>query len=199
MNRRTLIGLVSGAVLAGGSGAALAASIAAIEPASSSVVLEGGKAVVRFTVSGSAVSNDNCGYFVEYGDGMAGDSRIIDRENGSFARSHERIFTNPGTYTVRASGKRVKTTNGCDGAATATVTVVAAPGRQGRRADAPACPEGWMLNENSVNWRTGAFSCSPKPVAQMACGDGLRYYERDGMIGCRLDRQDRRDREERNR
>ena len=196
MNKRTLIQLVSGALLAGGSGAALAADITMIESSAATVALEGGKAVVRFTVSGTAGSNDHCGYFVEYGDGMAGDSRIIERESGRFARPHERIFINPGTYTVRASGKHVKTTGGCDGTASVTVNVVAAAARPGRQSTAPTCPEGWALNENSVNWRTGAFSCAPKPVAQLACGDGLRYYEQDGVIGCR---QDRRYREERNR
>ena len=185
MNSNTLVRLVAGALLAGGAGAALAADISMIEPSAANVTLDGGKAVVRFAVSGKAASNDHCGYFVEYGDGAAGDSRIIDNENGGFSRPHERIFTRPGTYTVKASGKRVKTTGACNGAASATVT-----------AAAPACPEGWVLNENSVNWRTGAFSCAPKPAGQLVCGDGLRYYERDGLIGCR---QDRRNQDERNR
>ena len=199
MNSNTLVRLVAGALLAGGAGAALAADISMIEPSAANVTLDGGKAVVRFAVSGKAASNDHCGYFVEYGDGAAGDSRIIDNENGGFSRPHERIFTRPGTYTVKASGKRVKTTGACNGAASATVTVVAAaalPARAGRTAAAPACPEGWVLNENSVNWRTGAFSCAPKPAGQLVCGDGLRYYERDGLIGCR---QDRRNQDERNR
>ena len=196
MNTNTLVGLAAGALLAGGAGAALAANISMIEPGAAHVTLDGGRAVVRFAVSGTAASGDRCGYFVEYGDGAAGDSRILDNENGGFSRPHERVFTRPGTYTVRASGKNVKTTGGCNGAASTTVTVVAAaaPSRAERRAAAPACPEGWMLNENSVNWRTGAFSCSPKPAGQLVCGDGLRYFERDGLIGCRLDRRDREDR-----
>lgn len=198
INASILVRLVAGAFLAGGAAAAFAADISMIEPSAATVALDGGKAVVRFTVSGTAASNDHCGYFVEYGDGAAGDSRIIDKENGRFTRPHERTFSSPGTYTIRASGKSVKTTSGCNGAASATVTVVAAavPARAGRRAAGPACPEGWLLNEQSVNWRTGAFSCAPKPAGQLVCGDGLRYYERDGLIGCR---QERRNQEERNR
>ncbi len=193
MNARTLVQLVAGALLAGGAGAAFAADITMIQPSAGTVTLDGGKAVVGFTVSGKAASGDHCGYFVEYGDGAAGDSRIIEKENGGFSRPHERTFSRPGTYTVKASGKSVKTTSGCNGAASTTVTVVA--GAVPTRA-APTCPEGWMLNEKSVNWRTGAFSCAPKPAAQLVCGDGLTYYEQNGMIGCR---QDRRNREERNR
>jgi hypothetical protein len=202
MNTSTFVRLAAGALLAGSAGGALAADISMIEPSAANVTLDGGKAVVRFVVSGTAASNDHCGYFVEYGDGAAGDSRVIDRENGRFTRPHERIFSSPGTYTIRASGKSVKTTSACNGAASTTVTVVAAavPARAERRAErraaAPSCPEGWMLNEQSVNRRTGAFSCAPKPAGQLVCGDGLRYYERDGVIGCR---EDRRNQEGRNR
>lgn len=180
--------LAAGAIVAGCTGASFAADISAIEPGSVNVALDGGKAVVRFTVSGTAAATDRCGYFVEYGDGMAGDSRVIDNANGRFSRQHERNFSAPGTYTIRASGRHVKTTPGCEGSASATVTVLAAaPARQAQAA--PSCPEGWMLNEKSVNWRTGAFSCAPKPAGQLVCGDGLRYYERDGMIGCRQERR----------
>jgi hypothetical protein len=196
MNTSMLLRIAGGAVLAGNLAAALAADITAVVPSASSVTLDGGKAVVRFNVGGTATAQDHCGYFVEYGDGMAGDSRILEKENGQFSRPHERIFTRPGTYTVRASGKRVKTTFGCNGAASATVTVVAAavPSKEQRRAErraaaAPACPEGWTLNEKTVNRSTGAFTCSPKPAAQLVCPEGLRYFERDGTIGCKQDRR----------
>ena len=160
----------------------------------------GGRVVVRFNVAGNAASQDRCGYFVEYGDGAAGDSRVIERESGQFIRTHERTFTAPGTYTIRASGRMVKTTMGCNGAASATLTVVAAAAlsrderREQRRAErraasAPVCPEGWMLNEKSVNQQTGAFSCSAKAPVQLECPEGLRYFEREGIIGCRPDRR----------
>lgn len=197
MNKSILVRLVAGALAAGGTGAAFAADISMIESSAASVALDGGRAVVRFAVSGNADSRDRCGYFVEYGDGAAGDSRILDNENGRFSRSHERTFSRPGTYTIQASGKRVKTTSACNGAASTTVTVVAAaaPARQARRAAGPACPEGWQLNERSVNRQTGAFNCTAKPPEQLVCGDGLRYYERDGIIGCREDRRNRQGRD----
>lgn len=196
MKTTTLVRFAAGALIAGGAGTALAADITMIQPSASTVALEGGKAVVRFNVSGTAASQDHCGYFVDYGDGAAGDSRVIDRENGQFSRPHERTFSRPGTYTVRASGKRVKTTLGCDGTASATITVLAAPApsraerRADRRAAVYACPEGWMLNERSVNRDTGAYNCVPKPVAKIECAEGLRYFERDGIIGCRSGRRD---------
>lgn len=190
MKTRIRIQLASAVLLAGVAGVTLAADIATIESSAATVRLEEGRpAVVRFNVSGTAAPSDRCGYFVEYGDGAAGDSRVIERESGRFNRTHERTFTKPGTYTVRASGRNVKTTPACIGSATTTVSVIA--GGRSRRAAAPACPEGWRLNEASVDQRTGAFSCSPKPPAPLACPEGLRYFERDGMIGCRERRRDR--------
>ena len=76
MNTRFLVRLLAGTLAAGGAGAAFAADISMIESSAATVALDGGKAVVRFAVSGSAASNDRCGYFVEYGDGAAGDSRM---------------------------------------------------------------------------------------------------------------------------
>ena len=182
-------------MLAGGMGAAFAADITMIQPSAANVALEGGKVAVRFDVIGRAGSGDYCGYFVDYSDGAAGDSRTIENENGAFSRPHERIFTRPGTYSVRASGKNHKTTGPCNGTASTTVTVVAAPVRSRsdrkseRMAAEFACPEGWMLNERSVNRSTGAFNCAPKPTTQLVCAEGLVYFERDGMIGCRMDRR----------
>ena len=195
MNRHTVFRYAAGALLAGNLGAGLAADITMIEPASATVALSAGQVVVRFAVSGTAGPRDHCGYFVDYGDGAAGDSRVIDRENGRFSRPHERTFTRPGTYTVRASGRQVKTTGACNGSATAMITVVAqGPSKAERRAERRAhlfpCPEGWALNEKSVNRATGAYHCVAKPV-QLDCAEGLRYYERDGIIGCRPGRGNR--------
>jgi hypothetical protein len=185
----SLIRFSAAAVLAGAMSGALGANISAIQPGAATVSLDRGAALVRFTISGSAEARDHCGYFVDYGDGAAGDSRVIDNENGQFNRAHERTFTRPGTYTIRATGKNVKTTSGCNGGATTTLTVVSGP--VASSFTQPTCPEGWMLNERSVNRRTGAFSCTAKPAGTLECPDGLRYYERDGVIGCRPGRRDR--------
>jgi len=189
MKPHTLLRLAAGACLVGSAFAASAAGISQIQSSATGIVLQGGKAVVNFTVSGNASSGDRCGYFVEYGDGSAGDSRAIEKTNGQFTRPHQRIFVAPGTYTVQASGRNHKTAAACDGAASTVVTVTAAaPVAQWTP---PACPEGWMLNERSVNQRTGAFNCSAKPAQELVCGAGLRYYERDGIIGCRAGRGSR--------
>ena len=189
MNPGTPAGLAAGACLAFGMAAAIAGDISSIQPSASSITLQSGKAVVNFSVGGRAAGNESCGYFVEYGDGNAGDSRVISKTSGQFSRPHQRTFVNPGTYTIEASGRRHKTTLACNGQASTQVTVVAAA--TAAAWTPPACPEGWALNERSVNRRTGAFYCTAKPEVELQCGNGLRYYERDGIIGCRENRRER--------
>lgn len=162
-----------------------------IEASPANPVLEGGKAIVKFTVSGSAEDSDSCGLWVDYGDGSNPDTRIVNKSEGLFPRVFEHTFTKPGGYSVKAKGQRVKQTFGCGGDADTFVTVSPPGGAKGAAspkpaAAAPACPEGWQLVANSVRQRTGEFSCSPKaPAAKIDCGPGLAYYEKGGTIGCR--------------
>jgi hypothetical protein len=184
--------LAAVALLCAAAGAFADTRIISITSSAASVSLRNGSALVRFNVGGNAESRERCGYFVEYNDGMAGDSRLVENENGQFTRPHERAFNRPGTYTVQATGRSVRTTEGCEGSTSTTVVVVAEAAAAPAAAVTPACPEGWALNERSVNRRTGAYNCSAKPQLQMECGQGLQYYERGGMIGCQASRRNRR-------
>ena len=177
-----------------------AARIEKVEPSSPSVNLEGGKAVVKFTIGGTADGNDNCGFWVDYGDGGSPDTRILSKSDGLFPRTLEHTFSKAGSFTVQVKGQRVKTTLGCNGEASAVVNVVApaaaskagkaeaAKGAAAQQAAvaAPACPEGWQLQEKSVDKRTGAFACAPKmPEKKLECGPGLSYYQSASAVGCR--------------
>ncbi len=193
MRRNTLARIIAAAFLGIGAAGALAANITGIDSSAANVRLDSGAATVRFTVRGASDPADNCGYYVEYGDGKAPDTRVVGQGEGLFPRTHDRTFTAPGTYTVKASGQRVKATMGCNGEASTVVTVVPASFRErGRatRAVGPSCPEGWMLDEKSYNRETGAFRCLTQPVTRIDCGPGLRFYQQDGVIGCR-ERRDR--------
>jgi len=171
--------------------------ITRIEPGAPSATLDGGKANVKFTVSGEAEESDMCGIYVSYGDGLAPDTRIVSKKDGMFPRVFEHSFTRPGQYTVTVKGERVKTTFGCSGEASTTVNIVApaaaaekaAQGTKAAKAVAVAaatCPEAWELVSRSVNKSTGAFSCAPKkPAKPINCGPGLAYFEKGGVIGCR--------------
>jgi len=167
--------------------AAWADTIATITPHANRVMLENGKATVRFLVSGQGNEGTDCGMWIEYGDNGSPDTRIIGRTDGYLPREFDHTFAAPGQYTVTAKGQRVKTTFGCTGSASTVVTVV--DGRQGRQraaAQQQDCPGGWTLRDGSYNRDSGAFTCTPAyPAQQINCGPGLRYFESDNLIGCR--------------
>jgi hypothetical protein len=174
--------------------AAWADLITRITPEADRVAMVDGKATVKFMIHGRNTEGD-CGIWVEYGDQGSPDTRVIGRRVGStLPKEFEHTFSRPGRYTVTATGKRVKTTAGCEGEASTVVTVVEAGRERGRGpAAAAACPQGWGLREGSFDRRTGAFTCVPAyPQQRIDCGPGLRYFERDGMLGCRVRREGRR-------
>jgi hypothetical protein len=107
-------------------------------------------------------------------------------------REFVHTFGQPGQFTVTAKGRRVKTTAGCDGEVSTVVNVVEAGRRRGPAAEV-SCPAGWGLREGSFDRRSGAFTCVPAyPQQRMDCGPGLRYFERDSTIGCRVRGEGRR-------
>jgi hypothetical protein len=170
-----------------------AGTITKIEASPTNAVLQGGKAVVKFTVSGSAEESDNCGIWIDYGDGSGPDTRTISKSDGFFPRTFEHAFNKTGGFSVKAKGQRVKQTFGCNGEASAFVTVTAAAAGDKKAAApakavaaAPACPEGWQLVPKSYSAKSGEFACSAKPPAsKIDCGPGLVYYDKSGTIGCR--------------
>ena len=184
MTRSSLIALAT-FTLAFAPAAWAANTITNIVPGSNRVVLQDGKAMARFTVSGQVSETNDCGIWVNYGDEDSPDTRTISTKDGMFPREFTHTYARTGQFTVTAKGARVKQIAGCAGQAATSVTVVDAPvGR--RRAAANSCPDGWQLQKESFNRESGAFACAPSyPEARMDCGPGLRYFERDNLIGCR--------------
>ena|GEM_PF-1258174 len=146
---------------------------------------------VQVTVDGQ--DEGNCGLRVEYGNGDVDVTRMSAGKD-NFPRSFMHTFAGPGTFTVTAKGGRDGTTMGCSGEAKATIVVSQAPTpvppRAGRMA--PACPDGFALNRNSVDRRTGAYTCAALqgvelPPAGMACPQGTAYYTniQGTMLGCK--------------
>ena len=178
-------------------GAIAAAKIEKIEAPSPSVTMEGGKATVKFTIGGSSDDRDNCGFWVDYGDGSNPDTRILTKGEGLFPRVMEHTFTKAGSFTVKVTGQRVKVTLGCNGEASSVINVVApaaaaaadkgAPAKAAAATPlAPSCPDGWQVQAKSVDKKSGAFACGPKmPEKKMQCGPGLAYYETASAVGCR--------------
>ena len=191
MTRTSLVALTT--VTLALASAAWASNITRITPEADRVALVDGQATVRFMVSGQNTEGD-CGIWVDYGDQGSPDTRIIGRRDGVLPREFVHTFGRPGQFTVTAQGRRVKTTGACDGQVSTVVTVVEAAGgrRRGPAAEA-SCPPGWGMREGSFDRRTGAFTCVPAyPEQRIDCGPGLRYFEREGTLGCRARGEGRR-------
>lgn len=173
--------------------AAWADTINRITPEADRVALSDGRATVKFMVSGQGSEGD-CGIWIDYGDQGSPDTRIVGKREGRLPREFVHTFSRSGQFTVTAKGRRVKTTSGCDGEASTVVTVVDAGERRGRGFTAEAaCPAGWGLREGSLDRKTGAFTCVPAyPEQRIDCGPGLRYFEKDGTLGCRVRAERRR-------
>ena len=193
--RKHHIGLLSLGALAliAACGTAQAGSITAVrvEP---QTITAGGQAQV--TVDGQ--DGGNCAVRVEYGNGDVDVTRMSAGKD-NFPRSFTHTYNLPGTFTILAKGGRDGSTMGCSGESTVTLNVVAAPPpppmemrpRHGERYT-PACPDGFVLNRNSVNRRTGAYSCSALqgselPRSGIACPPDTAYYtnEQGTLLGCK--------------
>jgi hypothetical protein len=139
----------------------------------------------------------NCGLRLEYGNGDVDVTRMSAGKD-NFPRTFQHVFAGPGNFTIIAKGAREGSTLSCAGEAKASIAVLAPvappppayPPRAGRMA--AACPEGFALNRNSLDRRTGAYTCAALqgaelPVAGMACPPGTAYYTniQGTMAGCK--------------
>lgn len=158
-----------------------------IEPAS---VAPGKEVKITITAEGEAPTF--CGMVVTYSDGSEARNVKIDSSEQKFPVSFGKSFAKPGTYTVKAEGKKITTHFPCIGKAEATVTVgggtaaAAAP----VKAAAPSCPEGWKMAGKPG--KAGDYSCkggkgAMAPKDPMPCAAGLEAYSdaKAMKMGCR--------------
>jgi hypothetical protein len=152
---------------------------------------------VQVTVDGQ--DEGRCGLRVEYGNG---DVDVTGMREGKdrFPRSFMHTYAGPGTFTIVAKGGHDGSASGCAGEARVTVAVVPVPTEPPPRMEhrdrmeriSEACPDGFALNRDSVDRRTGAFSCAALEGAQLPnvgipCPAGTAYYTntQGTMLGCK--------------
>ena len=187
MNRKTAIHAVAALLLAGSGSHAMAGNISGVkvEPANAQV-----GAQVRVTVTGE--DEGICGLRVEYGNGDV-DVTKMSKDKDNFPRSFNKSYNKAGTYTITAKGGRDGSAFGCTGEARTQVVIAEAP-KPVAPAAGPACPEGYALNDKSVNKSTGAFTCTArkdakKPEKALECPAGTEYYATNAKattLGCRV-------------
>ena len=137
------------------------------------------------------VGGNYCGFIVFFGDGQSAESYSDVGRPMPFVSTH--AYAKAGTYQLSMGGRHVQNHPNCGGAdklATGTITEAAlvAP----VAAAGPSCPEKFSLVAKSVNAKTGAYTCSSKPVAALpsskpVCAPKLKYFQdaKKGLLGCR--------------
>lgn len=140
---------------------------------------------VKVTVNVDEVDKDAmCGLTVHYDDGSSEPPQRIGGGDPGFPRTFEHTFTRPGSYKVKAEGKRAMSALGCNGEKIETLVVEAAAPATGKT----ACPEGWGLKGKTA--KDGSFTCTPKtksvakPAAAMSCPAGTSYFVSSKALGC---------------
>ncbi|MFZ3036332.1 MAG: hypothetical protein WA112_03470 [Rugosibacter sp.] len=139
---------------------------------------------VHITVSAEGEAPNRCGLSVEFGDGHAQKIKINDKE-AKFPLTLTTSYANPGTYTIKAEGKKITTHFHCMGEATATLVVEGTAKKA-----APACPPGYSLSGKPD--RLGAFRCKAGKGAKatnlaetpLNCPSPLEAYQTQTTVGC---------------
>jgi hypothetical protein len=140
---------------------------------------------VNITVDADGAGASNCGLIVHFDDGSESRQVKIDGQQQKFPVTIPKTYAKPGTYSIRAEGKKITTHLGCTGRVDLKLVV------EGAAAATGPCPEKWK--QAGKTGKAGDFSCSPGkgavvPKDPMTCPAGTEYYV-DGKakkIGCRL-------------
>lgn len=198
---KTTLSALAALTLAAAAQTALAqATIKSITADRTEAQLDGGRAVIKFTVDGDSPENSNCGLIVQYSGIDTSDNRKINNKDGLFPKVIEHAFTRAGSYDVKAKGGRVTSTLGCSGEATVRVVISEAPkplAGEGRRRAAeaktklpPSCHKGWTISQTKADKKSGSYTCKPKkgttkpPEQRVECPEGLSYFEKGATFGC---------------
>ncbi len=148
---------------------------------------EAGKEV-KITISAEGEASNNCGMVVHFDDGSESRNIKIDGRENKFPVTIAKTYAKPGTYSIKAEGKKVTTHLPCVGKAEAKLTVegAAAPAK----AAGPSCPEGWKMIGKPG--KAGNFGCKAgkgamMPKEPMTCAAGLEPYanQKAKQLGCR--------------
>lgn len=138
---------------------------------------------VTITVAAEGEAPSLCGLSVEFGDGTS-DKIKINGTDSKFPVTLTKTYAHPGTYIVKAEGKKITTHFRCKGEATASLVVHAVT----KKAEAaPSCPPGYKMTGKPS--RAGAYRCkagkgAKVPEALVQCAAPLVAYQSKTTVGC---------------
>lgn len=142
---------------------------------------------VKITISAEGDAPTFCGMEVDFGDGSGSRNIKIGSDGVKFPVTIAKTYDKPGSYRIKAEGKKVTTHLKCLGKAKVGLVVEAAPAA---KLAAPACPEGYKMTGKAG--KAGDFTCkggkgATTPAKPLACAEGLEYFANDKsqQVGCR--------------
>lgn len=146
---------------------------------------------VKITITAEGEAPSRCGLAVELGDGSS-EKIKIDGGDTKFPVILNKTYTAPGTYNIKAEGKKITTFFHCKGEAQTTVVVHAAAKSTTHTASSvsiPSCPPGYTLSGKPS--RTGAYRCkagtgAKVPEAPLDCAAPLEAYQTKTTVGCQV-------------
>lgn len=146
---------------------------------------------VKITVNAEGDAPSRCGLAIEPGDGAV-EKIKIDGSGSKFPVTLNKTYAAPGTYIIKAEGKKITTFFHCKGEAKATLVVQAAakPAMPvAAAASTPSCPAGYTLSGKPS--RTGAYRCkagkgAKATEAPLDCAAPLEAYQTKTTVGCQV-------------
>ena len=144
---------------------------------------------VTITIDAQNAAEGMCGLDLNWGDGNREKPKKVGGNHKPFPLTFQHTYSKPGTYEIKADGKRAETYLGCMGKVKYMITVDAAAAA--KTAGAPAtspCPTDWMLKGKAA--KDGSYTCTPKkkgaakPEKAIDCPAGTSYFMSVKALGC---------------
>ncbi len=142
------------------------------------------EAPTEIVIGGTLVAH--CGLVVDFGDGTK--SGNVVSASSPFPLRLAHIYPKTNDVIVRVTGADEGSAPPCEGTVEAAVHISPAGSKIEYIMLTTGCPEGWLL-KGAVN-ADKSFLCAPIPDASaptnlIHCIDGMKYFARDGHVGCR--------------
>lgn len=151
---------------------------------------------VKITVGTDGEPPSMCGLVVHFDDGTESRQFKINGSDNKLPLTFGKVFAKPGSYSIKAEGRKITSHFPCVGVAQQTLKVDAVPApaaaapesKAAAKPAGPACPEGYALKGKAG--KAGDFTCNAgkgakKPEKVMDCGDKLEYFQTKTTLGCR--------------
>ncbi len=141
---------------------------------------------VTITIEATDAEGGMCGLDLNWGDGNRMPPKKVGGNHKNFPITLQHTYQKPGTYEIKADGKRAETYLGCMGKAKYMLTVEGTAAKAG--AGSNACPQDWGLKGKVA--KDGSFTCTPKkkgaakPAQELPCPAGTGYFYGSKALGC---------------